>query len=190
LEKFKHRLLSSSLGLWQPRHGRKAYLPTSDCAVTMTSPIVEPGRASSATPSKLVALVGILNPLPPQINHPTLLSSQQPPGRSATPKSASGQTPPAKLDDDTIEDVIQRATASAGTGPPPGKDTRTQLFVGNVRKRPNCKCFTCSRGTLRSCPTGYDGKISKICFEKLALCSERTSALDRIIAVGGMGQCC
>lgn len=39
--------------------------------------------------------------------------------------------------------MIQRATASAGAGPPPGKDTRTQLFVGNVRKPPsNCKYFT------------------------------------------------
>ncbi|CAE7060281.1 unnamed protein product [Rhizoctonia solani] len=80
----------------------------------MASPTVEQGRASSATPSKLVGL---------------------PPGRSATPKSASGQTPPGKLDDDTIEDVIQRATASAGAGPPPGKDTRTQLFVGNLPYR-------------------------------------------------------
>ncbi|CAE6442604.1 unnamed protein product [Rhizoctonia solani] len=80
----------------------------------MASPTVEQGRASSATPSKLVGL---------------------PPGRSVTPKSASGQTPPAKLDDDTIEDVIQRATASAGAGPPPGKDTRTQLFVGNLPYR-------------------------------------------------------
>ncbi|KAJ1311848.1 hypothetical protein OPQ81_010309 [Rhizoctonia solani] len=80
----------------------------------MASPTVEQGRASSATPSKLVGL---------------------PPGRSATPKSASGQTPPAKIDDDTIEDVIQRATASAGAGPPPGKDTRTQLFVGNLPYR-------------------------------------------------------
>ncbi|KAF8741168.1 RNA recognition motif, partial [Rhizoctonia solani] len=80
----------------------------------MASPTVEQGRASSATPSKLVGL---------------------PTGRSATPKSASAQTPPAKLDDDTIEDVIQRATASAGAGPPPGKDTRTQLFVGNLPYR-------------------------------------------------------
>ena len=79
----------------------------------MASPTVEPGRASSGTPSKLAALQG----------------------RSATPKSASGQTPPAKLDDDTIEDIIQRATASAGAGPPPGKDTRTQLFVGNLPYR-------------------------------------------------------
>ncbi|CCO31207.1 putative RNA-binding protein C328,05 OS=Schizosaccharomyces pombe (strain 972 / ATCC 24843) GN=SPAC328.05 PE=4 SV=3 [Rhizoctonia solani AG-1 IB] len=80
----------------------------------MASPTVEQGRASSATPSKLIGL---------------------PTGRSATPKSASAQTPPAKLDDDTIEDVIQRATASAGAGPPPGKDTRTQLFVGNLPYR-------------------------------------------------------
>lgn len=80
----------------------------------MASPTAEQGRASSATPSKLVGLL---------------------PGRSATPQSASGQTPPAKLDDDTIEDVIQRATASAGAGPPPGKDTRTQLFVGNLPYR-------------------------------------------------------
>ncbi|CAE6408088.1 unnamed protein product [Rhizoctonia solani] len=80
----------------------------------MASPTVEQGRASSGTPSKLVGL---------------------PPRRSVTPKSASGQTPSAKLDDDTIEDVIQRATASAGAGPPPGKDTRTQLFVGNLPYR-------------------------------------------------------
>lgn len=69
---------------------------------------------------------------------------QQAPGRSTTPRSASVQTPPAKLDDDTIEDVIQRATASAGAGPPPGKDTRTQLFVGNVRMPSNWKSFVYS----------------------------------------------
>jgi len=83
----------------------------------MTSPTTtapESGRASSATPSKLSALAA---------------------GRSSTPRSGSTHTPPAKLDDDTIEDVIQRATAAAGAGPPPGKDTRTQLFVGNLPYR-------------------------------------------------------
>ncbi|QRW04764.1 RNA recognition motif protein [Ceratobasidium sp. AG-Ba] len=81
--------------------------PTTAAAVA-----AEPGRASSNTPSKLAGLA-----------------------RSSTPRSGSSLTPPARLDDDTIENVIQRATAAAGAGPPPGKDTRTQLFVGNLPYR-------------------------------------------------------
>jgi hypothetical protein len=137
----------------------------------MASPTVEQGRASSATPSKLIGLVRV-NALHSDRKPICFLS--KPTGRSATPKSASAQTPPAKLDDDTIEDVIQRATASAGAGPPPGKDTRTQLFVGNVRNPSNWKYSYALNCLLSSSyPIVCDGKTSKIFSGRRELCFGR-----------------
>lgn len=51
------------------------------------------------------------------------------------PVHAHTPTPPPPTDD-AIEAVIQHATAARGPADPrPLRDTRTQLFVGNVRPR-------------------------------------------------------
>ncbi|KAG8899437.1 hypothetical protein FRB99_006712 [Tulasnella sp. 403] len=51
------------------------------------------------------------------------------------PPSRSSNTPVPTPTSKEIEAVIQAATASRAAGPPPGRDTRTQLFVGNLPYR-------------------------------------------------------
>lgn len=78
---------------------------------------------------------------------------------SARPKSPSPPPPPSN---DDIEAVIQMATASrqnldGRSGPP--KDTRTQLFVGNVTFVSFCLLFSLT--VQPSSPTASGGRISK-----------------------------
>ena len=74
---------------------------------------------------------------------------------------------------DDIEAVIRMATAaSADRSPAPLKDTRTQLFVGNVCPLPGLLLRPHSLSSFR---TASAGRTSKISFEKQALFSARMS---------------
>jgi len=72
--------------------------------------------------------------------------------------------------DDAIEAIIQQATAARSGDSRPLRDTRTQLFVGNVRSVSSF-LVRCSYSFPFSSPTASAGKTSKTSSERLALSS-------------------
>jgi len=76
--------------------------------------------------------------------------------------------------DDAIEAIIQQATAARSGDSRPLKDTRTQLFVGNVRSV-SYFLVRCSYSFPSSSPTASADKTSKTSSERLALSSAPTS---------------
>lgn len=107
---------------------------------------------------------------------------------SAHPKSPS---PPPQPSNDDIEAVIQMATASrqnpdGRSGPP--KDTRTQLFVGNVTSVFFCLLFSLT--VQSSFPTASGGRISKTSSVALVPSSVLTSLSGLITDLAAMGLYC
>jgi len=90
--------------------------------------------------------------------------------------------------DDAIEAIIQQATAARSGDSRPLRDTRTQLFVGNVRSV-YYFLVQCSHSFPFSSPTASAGKTSKTSSERLALSSAPTSPSGLIIAPEGTGLC-
>ena len=92
--------------------------------------------------------------LPNRLSNPLLTSNQ--PRENPPPFLPSGSPPPAPAPSNAdIEAVIQMATSNQGRMPIP-KDTRTQLFVGNVRSVPHP---TRSTNGNNSCRIEFAGKI-------------------------------
>ena len=92
-----------------------------------------------------------------------------------------------------VEAVIQAATSQRSE--PDGKiiplkDTRTQLFVGNVRWRHLCPRALLDIDSIYSFRTECAGRISRICSAKLVLSYVPMLHLGRIIARGATGLCC
>ena len=92
-----------------------------------------------------------------------------------------------------VEAVIQAATSQRSE--PDGKiiplkDTRTQLFVGNVRWRHLCPRVLLDIDSIYSFRTECAGRISRICSVKLVLSYVPMLHLGRIIARGATGLCC
>lgn len=107
---------------------------------------------------------------------------------SALPQSPS---PPAQPTNDDIEAVIQMATSARQT--PDGrsgplKDTRTQLFVGNVRYF--FIFLLLSLTNLPSFLTVYAGKTSRTSSVVQALSCVQTFHSDQTIDPAAMEQCC
>ena len=69
--------------------------------------------------------------------------------------------------DDAIEAIIQQATAARSGDSRPLRDTRTQLFVGNVRSV-SYFMVRCSYSSPSSSPTASAGKTSRTSSERLA----------------------
>jgi len=103
-----------------------------------------------------------------------LLTSNQP--REKPPFLPSGSPAPAPAPSNAdIEAVIQMATSNQGRMPIP-KDTRTQLFVGNVRSLPHPPRST---NINRSCRIEFAGRISKIFFARPEPSSGQMSLWDQ-----------
>lgn len=111
-----------------------------------------------------------------ELSNPLLTSNQ--PRENPPPFLPSGSPPPAPAPSNAdIEAVIQMATSNQGRMPIP-KDTRTQLFVGNVRSLPRPPWSTNGN---HSCRIGFAGKISRIFFARPEPSSGQMSPWDQTI---------
>ncbi len=101
----------------------------------------------------------------------------------------SSPSPPSQPSNDDIEAVIQMATSSRQTPDgrtAPVKDTRTQLFVGNVRSI-FAIFFVLLSHFVSSSPTEYGGRTLRTFFVEQALSYELTFHSDQITDPGVMG---
>jgi hypothetical protein len=115
--------------------------------------------------------------------------------RSSSPTVApSSNGVPSPPSNSQIEAVIQMATSNAASseGRNPGRDTRTQLFVGNVSPKslPYPPILGMKFSSHLSYPIECDGKISRISSARPAPVCAPMSPSVLITGAGAMAPCC
>jgi len=149
---------------------------TSSAITTITT------ATTTTPPTSTVAVFAVpaLAPAPTRRQRPRTKKCRTSATHSQVPSPTQTHVHPT---DDVIEAIIQQATAARSGDSRPLRDTRTQLFVGNVRSVSSI-LVRCSYSFPFSSPTASAGKTSKTCSERLALSSTPMSLSGPTTAPG------